>query len=600
MLRVLASRYGRFVGSVGSVRAAGPAPPVRPVGTARPARSAAAGYRDLQRRAWPSWRCAVVREAAPTAYGEATRAFDEAPALDAVLALNAAPALDEDDAIEALGDEIATLAAHIHAATYRMLVLIADFDGRRGWERDGHRSCAHWLAFRTGIDLGAAREKVRTARVLVDLPATGACMERGELSFSQVRALTRIATPENEENLLELARGCTTAQLERIIRSWRPGSRKDEATRERERHETRTFSVFPDDDGMYRVKGRLEPEVAAVLMRAIEAAGDALYRRNRADAAFAQACAALCSEDETRKAAAQRRADALGLLAERALAAGFGRTGGGGATEVAAEVAASQGKTSVGKTSEVTATEGESADTAPISGTRAERFQVVLHVEKATISEAATPVESEGGWPAGGSDGPDSSRLPVGHVGPGPRSHLDDGTRVAAETSRRLSCDASRVQVTHAPDGSVLDVGRKTRTIPPALRRALDARDRGCRFPGCGLHFTDAHHVKHWADGGETKLGNTLLVCRVHHGLLHEGGWRVVWWGAGRAVFIDPRGGEHFDGGWTAPGSGSVDVLVEANRRRGVEPDWRTAGARWKRIEDVPDEVWFRAMEGAG
>ncbi len=552
-----------------SVRSVGSA------GTARPVRPASVRYPCVLDRGRLSARWAVVREVAPVEYGAT-------PSPDVP---DAAPALDEDDAIEALGDEIAVLAAHIHAATHQLLVLIADFDACLGWERDGHRSCAHWLAFRTGFDLGTAREKVRTARALVDLPATSACMERGELSFSQVRALTRIATPENEEDLLELARGCTTAQLERIVRGWRPGSRKDEATRERERHETRTFSVFPDEDGMYRVKGRIEPEVAAVLMRAIEAASDALYRRNRGGAAQARACAALCGEEETRKSAAQRRADALGLLAERALAAGFGRVEGA----IGVESGAAGGE------------EGDGADTAPISGTRAERFQVVLHVEEATLVEAATHAEvATHAEAAARAENATPMEEEATRTGPGPRSHLDDGTRLSHETSRRLSCDASRVQVTHAPDGSVLDVGRKTRTIPPALRRALETRDRGCRFPGCGLRFTDAHHVEHWADGGETRLANMLLLCRLHHRLLHEGGWRVVWWGAGRAVFVDPRGGEHFDGGWTPPGSGNADELVDGNRRRGVEPDWRTAGARWKRIEDVPDEVWFKALEAAG
>ncbi len=159
------------------------------------------------------------------------------------------------------------------------------FDRRRGWELDGHRSCAHWLAFRTGIDLGAAREKVRTARALDSLPETGASMARGELSFSQVRALTRVATPENEGDLLELARGTTVAQLERMVRGFRRGSRRDEASRERANHEARTLSVFPDEEGMYVVRGRLEPEVAAVLMRAIEAAGDALFRGGARSAA---------------------------------------------------------------------------------------------------------------------------------------------------------------------------------------------------------------------------------------------------------------------------------------------------------------------------
>ena len=154
------------------------------------------------------------------------------------------PVLDpfEDaDALEELEEEIVILAAHIHASDHRLLALVAEFDRRRGWELGGHRSCAHWHAFSTGIDLGTAREKVRAARALVDLPRIGASMSRGELSFSAVRALTRVATPETEGDLLELARGCTISQLERVVRAYRRGSRKDEAELERERYDSRTF-----------------------------------------------------------------------------------------------------------------------------------------------------------------------------------------------------------------------------------------------------------------------------------------------------------------------------------------------------------------------
>src|SRR5687768_5378034 len=131
--------------------------------------------------------------------------------------------------VEDLGDEIVVLSAHVDVGTHRLLVLIARFDQLRGWERSGHRDCAHWLAVRTGIDLGAARERVRAARALAALPLTSAAMARGELSFSKVRALTRKATAENEADLLELARGVTAAQLERIVRSWTPDSRKEDA-----------------------------------------------------------------------------------------------------------------------------------------------------------------------------------------------------------------------------------------------------------------------------------------------------------------------------------------------------------------------------------
>src|SRR5688572_16117878 len=203
------------------------------------------------------------------------------------------------DVIEELGDEIALLAAHIHAAMHRLLTLIARFDAMRGWEPSGHRDCAHWLSSRTGIDLGAAREKVRAALALTTLPETSASMARGELSFSKVRALTRVATAENESALLSLARGSSTAQLERIVRAWKRGSREDEAEREERLHASRTLSVFPDDEGMYVVKGLLTPEVGALLMRAIEAESEAAAADSGAEPG-------------------QRRAAALGRLAERA------------------------------------------------------------------------------------------------------------------------------------------------------------------------------------------------------------------------------------------------------------------------------------------
>ncbi len=453
-------------------------------------------------------------------------------------ALETADPFEDADALDELDYEIATLAAHIHAATQRLLELVAEFDRRRGWELGGHRSCAHWLAFRTGIDLGTAREKVRAARALEALPETSASMARGELSFSAVRALTRVATPENEADLLELARGCTTAQIERAVRSWKRGTRMEEVELDRARHESRCLSVFPDGDGMYVVKGRLPAEIGALLMRALEASSDALFSRERPAVVgdgVSDPAGAGKSDPDTAREATQRRADAIGLLAERALAAGF-------------------------------------SDGAPISGTRAERYQVLLHVEPETLTAA----------------------------GDSGRSELEDGTRVSAETSRRLSCDAGIVRITHDDKGSVMSAGRRTRTIPPAIRRALDARDVGCRFPGCGLRFTDAHHVRHWADGGETSLGNCLLLCRHHHRLVHEGGWQVVWWGDGTPAFFDPRGGTHFDGRWKPPElpERPVEALLEQNRQRGVDPDGWTAGARWKREVDIPDDVYLRAVEG--
>ncbi len=209
------------------------------------------------------------------------------------------------DEVERLGDEIARLAAHIHAATYRLLVMIREFDRREGWG-GGFQSCAHWLSWRTGIAPGPSREKVRVARALADLPLISGAMERGALSFSKARALTRVATAENEEALLELSEHATAAHIEKIVRAWRRVDRQEDAAAEKERHESRYVHLHVDEDGMYVLRGRLDPEVGELLAKALAAAADALFRKSEdaADAAVAPI-------------AEQRRADALGLIAER-------------------------------------------------------------------------------------------------------------------------------------------------------------------------------------------------------------------------------------------------------------------------------------------
>jgi hypothetical protein len=361
--------------------------------------------------------------------------------------------------------------------------MIADFDEQRGWEPGGYRSCAHWLMQHIGVDAGTAREKVRVARALRGLPEVSAAMQQGGLSFAKARALTRVATPESEAALLEYAQAHTAAELERLGREWRLLERVDEAEIERRRHRSRCLSVFPDDDGMYIIRGRLDAEVGALLMRAIEAASDAVY----------------VADAEAEVEPQQRRAGALGLLTQAAMAAGFGgAASGNGAGE---RVAGSS----------------PPADGGPrrrLSGLRAARYTVMLHVEAATLQSGREPG----------------------------RSSFDDGTRVSAETSRRIACDAGLVRITKDTHGGILDVGRRTRTVPPSLRRALEVRDRGCRFPACGGRFTDAHHVAHWADGGPTRLDNLILLCGYHHRLVHEGGFQIVMTLDGEVTFFDRHG----------------------------------------------------------
>ncbi len=450
----------------------------------------------------------------------------------------------ESDARQERMDRVAVLYGEITAATREFLRALAESDRHGDWAEEGFASCADWLTWRIGVTRVTASEKVRAARALEGLPLISDAMARGAISFSKVRALTRVATPENEAELLEFARAGSTASLERLVRGWKTMDRAGEQRMERLRHRTRCFSVFPDGEGMYLVRGRLTPEVAAVLMRAVEAASDALYagRGTGGAAGDATGCAAGSGaidapSDEERPDPEQRRADAVGLLAERALAAGFGGEG------------------------------------VPISGSRAERYQVVLHVAPETLKEHGEPGVSE----------------------------LEDGTRFSAENSRRLACDAAVVEVAVGANGLVEGASRRTRTVPPALRRALEARDRGCRFPGCGLRFTDAHHIVHWADGGETSLRNLVLTCHRHHRLVHEDGYRVFSDANGQIVFFSPSGKAIAAAPpMPALAADPVEELTRRNRERGVAPDWRSGMPEWKRDGDVPWEIEAAAVEALG
>jgi hypothetical protein len=350
-------------------------------------------------------------------------------------AMSSAPADLSDLELE---HELTTLAAHIQAATARLLVLLAEVDRREAWGSSGARSCAHWLSYHTSLDIGAAREHVRVARALTALPEISAAFGRGELSYSKVRAITRIARPETDADLLAMAREGTTAHVERLVRAYRRADLATENATALAQREARWLSMRWMDDGMLAVDGRLTPEQGALLERALEV----VMREREREAG-----------DEVLPPVSQRLADALAQVADRSLGQDD-RTGG-------------------------------------------DRTQVVVHVDAEVLADPAT-------------DG---------------RSELENGPGVPAESSRRLACDCSLVELRHA--GDEVAAGRKTRVISAPLRRALRARDGGCVFPGCTNRRCDGHHVRHWAEGGETTLENTCLLCDRHHTLVHEGGWRM-------------------------------------------------------------------------
>ena len=221
----------------------------------------------------------------------------------------APPQSHEPPDLDRLGNRIAELSARIQAATYELLCHLHQFDRHHGWE--GFRSCAHWLNWRIGLDLGAAREKLRVAAALADLNHLSAAMACGRLSYSVVRALTRVATPDNEAALIAVACCATGAQVERLVRAWRQADREAQPDAEQLRLARRTLSTRVDEDGMVVLRARLTPEVGAVVLRALEAALEQVP------------AAAEDAADRDEASIAQRRADALGLVAESALAGGL-------------------------------------------------------------------------------------------------------------------------------------------------------------------------------------------------------------------------------------------------------------------------------------
>jgi Domain of unknown function (DUF222)/HNH endonuclease len=393
--------------------------------------------------------------------------------------------------LELVERELTELASHIHAAMCRWLELVAEYDARAGWAEWGCRSCADWVSWRCSIAPVAAREHVRVARRLGELPLIRAAFAEGRLSYSKVRALTRLERVEHEDELLGLAEHATAAQLERLVRGYRRVVASERAATGRPE---RWLRWEYDDDGSLLVRGRLPAEEGAVVVAALEAARERLAVE-RADAAEddAEDASAEASRDAAETAAAAR-ADALVALADTQLAEHQATRSGG------------------------------------------DRYQVVVHVDAPTLAGAghAPPV-------AAPRDVTDCVAAAGAADTPAARCGLADGAPLAAETVRRLACDASLVRILDR-DGQPLTVGRKTRSIPPALRRALAARDPGCQFPGCtATRFIDAHHIHHWAAGGRTDLANLVNLCRHHHRLVHEGGYAVTR-SAGTLVFRRPDG----------------------------------------------------------
>jgi hypothetical protein len=419
--------------------------------------------------------------------------------------------------LEDLEREICELSAHIAAAMCRFLILLAEWDERGGWCEWGCRSCAQWLSWRCSITPGAARERMRVARRLVELPLVRDAFAAGELSYSKVRAVTRVATPATEEQLVLLARHATGAQLEKLVRGYR-GVLSATLGGARDAFDARHVDWRWEDDGSFSIRARLPADEGALLLEAMAAARaqaptyvdedppvsvEAVFDEQPEDG-IELGLPAVVRPGPT---FAERDADALVAVARASLQQGEETRSGG------------------------------------------DPCQLVVHVDADTL--ASDEVQA--------------------------RCELADGPSLAPETVRRLGCDAGLVRIIER-DGQPLSIGRRTRTVPPALRRALRSRDRGCRFPGCTHErFLHAHHITHWARGGPTSIENLVTLCSYHHRLVHESGFSVERVGGQDLRFRRPDGE-------LVPAVGHVGRargpdLVARQRAAGLRVDARTCRA---------------------
>lgn len=336
-----------------------------------------------------------------------------------------------------LGNHIIQLARGFHASEYELLCEVREFDLRQGWKGFLFNNCAEWLNYYCGITVPTAREKLRTIHALLDLPMTSNAFREGHLSYSIARALTRVATPENEKELLKYALTRTASEVEDHCRQLRNADRAASTKDANEAHEERFLNYKVNGDGTVTISIELPQEQGELVKKAIEKAGREIGKG--------------CPEVSAETSFHQRQADAL--------------------VEIAAGYLS-------GNNQKATST--------------ADHYQVVVHTDETALKDKF-----------GKSD------LPV-------------------ESVRRLTCDCSITHVSHDKRGRVIDASRKKRVASPQLKRALLSRDGKCRYPGCHHDkWLDAHHIVHWADGGETTMDNLVLLCSAHHRLFHEGGFTI-------------------------------------------------------------------------
>ncbi|MFT6434595.1 MAG: hypothetical protein ACJAVI_002644 [Candidatus Azotimanducaceae bacterium] len=376
--------------------------------------------------------------------------------------------LPQDQAI--LEHQILTLAGQLNATEYHLLKRLDAFDECGGWHGDGIKSFSHWLNWKIGMGNVMAREKVRVAKALRDLPLIDAAFAEGVLSYTKVRAMSRIATTANESFLLQIAEYGTAQQLERLVRKFCSLNQQElDSSEEIGERQIPTCDWFEDDQDMVTFKIKLAAEDALNVIHTIDRIADQLYEPEPVPE----------KKTETDKNVSAETFSEPGFKHD-----GFNQQG------------------------------FENEEKATRSECRARAF-ALLAEQTSAGNELLLHLQAN----------PENIDYKING---GPTGYTDNNLSVSPKTLRRMTCDCKVTTAFEDSNGHILDIGRKSRVIPTKLGRVIKQRDQGCRFPGCcQTKLTDIHHIQRWIDGGETTLDNLVTLCGKHHTQLHQGKYQI-------------------------------------------------------------------------
>jgi hypothetical protein len=399
--------------------------------------------------------------------------------------------------LERLEAQMVELAGQIAGATCELLLMVGEYDAVEGWRTWDLTSTAAWLSWHCGVGPRAAREQVRVARALREFPQLVEPFRAGRLSYSKVRAITRVATAATIETLIDWALGAPAAQLERNTAGRQRSKRLEEV---RAQQTGRSLSWHWDDDGSLVGSFRLPPEEGIRLLHALEV-GRGITADVPPEVAHAEIESAMPSVATGMGGSAEPPTGLDLMLAQDEAATPQRRQ-----QRISIDVLMELLDRAVAT---IEAGADEDDDGAGLPGLGRERFSLVLHAAGEGISGGVT---------------------------------TEDGVGLHSEVGLRLTCDCSVAVQADDASGNPLHLGRKTRRIRGRLARAVHARDGGrCQAPGCGNRTTQIHHIVHWASGGLTCIENLISLCGRHHWLVHEGGWAIS--GAPRQwIFRSPHG----------------------------------------------------------